>query len=96
MPPIGSNTNPTGLGTVDDYVERNRVRMSDFAGKTLAAKRVFNVFVRRTYNPLRGIPRNGFGRGGTGTGLLAPRQYPYLATFRLLLAFAQRWTGKQP
>ncbi len=39
----------------------------------------------------------GFGRGGVGKGLTrAPRRHPYLTTFRLLLRFAQRNTGKQP
>ena len=58
MPPIRSNTNPTGLGTIDDYVERTSTLIFDFAGKTSAAKRVFNVIVRRTYNPLLGIRSN--------------------------------------
>ena len=65
MPPIRSNTNPTGLGTIDDYVERTSALISDFAGKTSAAKRVFNVIVRRTYNPLLGIRSNGFGRAAS-------------------------------
>ena len=65
MPPIRSNTNPTGLGTIDDYVERTSTLIFDFAGKTSAAKRVFNVIVRRTYNPLLGIRSNWFGRAAS-------------------------------
>ena len=80
MPPIRSNTNPTGLGTIDDYVERTSTLISHFAGKTSAAKRVFNVIVRRTYNPLLGIPRNGFGRAASEKDPQGTSPASYLGT----------------
>jgi integrase/recombinase XerD len=38
----------------------------------------------------------GSGEGVPEKGLTAPRRYPYLTTFRLLLSFAHEQTGKQP
>jgi integrase/recombinase XerD len=38
----------------------------------------------------------GSGEGVPEKGLTAPRRYPYLTTFRLLLTFASQRTGKQP
>jgi hypothetical protein len=51
MPPIGSNTNPTGLDTADDYVERKLTAISDFAGKTRVVEPAVNIVVWVTYNP---------------------------------------------
>jgi hypothetical protein len=65
MPPIGSNANPTDLDRTNNYVERSLTEISDFAGKPWAVERAFHITVRVTYIPLRGIPRNGIGRGAS-------------------------------
>jgi hypothetical protein len=60
--------NPTGVGRTNDYVERTPARTSEFAAKTSTRKAEVNIGGRVTYNPLCGIPHNGF-LGGPGAAM---------------------------
>ncbi len=42
----------------------------------MAFQQPLNITVRWTYNPLRGIPRNRFGRGASEKDRKAPRRRP--------------------
>jgi hypothetical protein len=48
---IAQNMNPTGVGRINDHVERIRAPTSDFAAKSWPAKPRLNIGAGVTYNP---------------------------------------------